>query len=210
MLDLLLIVHEGADATALADAVAKAASCKVGWVALDAQKVPPARWALALLLHEGKHSKLDAPRIAERATARLMPPLAPCAVAEGAADAVEAQAGRRCAALFVVRDWVAGEALVAELYAASRRFSHAAIAALDAPPALSGVLAELVEDGAKRLVLQPMAVFAGAWQQRVERAAAGLGLELSLMPPLGEQDWFRKLIVEHIQTQQEAFDGDSD
>ncbi len=153
---------------------------------------------LPLFLGEGRHGGVDAPALAARSGARLLPSLATHAdrVADLAYDRMTAE-GRRINAMFGLYRFSGFAALYAALYAAlharNKRCTLVAHGALHAEPTIASVIRLWREDGVGAIRLQPMLLFDG--RSMDEMAAQARGDDIEILPPLSQGGDFAELVA---------------
>jgi len=207
-----LLAHGSSDARHIRGAQALAASVsrllgeEVGCAFLSDEqsdeRLPEGARVLPLFLGLGRHARVDAPALAAKSGAHLLPPLAERAeaVAELAWARVTADAGggsgarrRKVNAMFGLHRFAGFEALYAALHARNARARLTAQTALHAEPSIASVLALWRAEGVAPIRFQPMALFPGRSLDAMARAAAGEDVEM--LPPLAESEGFVELIA---------------
>jgi len=195
-----LLAHGSADARHAAQVRALAAQVsgrlgeEVGCAFLSDERLPKGAHVLPLFLGEGKHGTTDAPQLAEKSGARLLPSLATHAdrIAELAYDRVMAES-RRVNALFGLYRFSGFEALYAALHACNRRCTLVAHGALHTEPSVASVLRLWREDGVSPVRAQPMLLFEG--RSLDDMAEQARGEDVEVLPPLSQGDDFTELVA---------------
>ena len=148
---------------------------------------------LPLFLGYGRHGLVDAPALAEKSGAMLLPSLAAHAdnIAELAYDRVTAET-RRVNALFGLYRFSGFEALYAALHERNKRCTLVAHGALHSEPSVASFVDLWREDGVAPIKLQPMLLFSGKSLDEMT-AQAGEGVEI--MPVLSQTPGFPAIIA---------------
>ncbi len=201
----ILLAHGSSDARhgdavrKLADDVSDILGDVVQAAFLSDESLPQGARVLPLFLGEGKHGAVDAPRLAEKSGAVLLPSLAAHAdrIAEIAYDRVTTQ-GRRVSALFGLYRYAGFEALYAALHAQNKRCTLVAHGALHGEPTVASTLALWRADGIAPIKLQPMLLFDG--KSIDEMAAMAVegdtgGDDVEILPVLSKGAGFGELIA---------------
>ncbi len=189
--------HAG-EARALARRVSGLLGQEVGCAFLSDVCLPEGACVLPLFLGMGRHARVDAPALAAKSGACLLPPLAAHAdeVARMACERVAAMGGegrRKACALFGLYHFVGFEALYAALHARNARFRLMAQAALHAEPSIASVLGLWREESVAPVWFQPMLLFSGRSLETMTRQASGENV--NIMTPLAEMDGFASFIA---------------
>jgi len=199
-LTFILLAHGSSDARhaeqvrSLATKVSHLTGEEVGCAFLSDDKLPKGAHVLPLFLGNGQHGTIDAPKLAEKSGAILLPSLAAHAdeIADLAYNRVTA-AGRRVNALFALYRFSGFEALYAALHERNKRCSLVAHAALHGEPSIASTLALWHADGVKPVKLQPMLLFDG--KSMDEMTAMVSDGDVETLPVLSQGDDFVELIA---------------
>jgi len=149
---------------------------------------------LPLFLGEGQHGLTDAPALAEKSGAVLLPSLA--AHADKIADLVYARVTaetRRVNTLFGLYRFSGFEAPYAALHERNKRCTLVAHGALHGQPSVASVLRLWRENGVESIKLQPMLLFDG--KSMDEMAAMADGNDVEILPVLSRGEEFAELIA---------------
>jgi len=186
-------VRHGDAVRKLAEDVSTHLGEEVGTVFLSDEYLPEGAHVLPLFLGEGKHGTEDAPLLAEKSGAQLLPSLAAHAdrIAELAYNRVTTQ-GRRVSALFGLYRYAGFEALYAALHAQNKRCTLVAHGALHGEPTVASTLALWRADGIAPIKLQPMLLFDG---KSMDEMAAMAGEDVEILPVLSKGEGFAELIA---------------
>jgi len=195
-----LLAHGSSDARhaaqvqSLAARVSEQLGTEVGCAFLSDERLPKDAHVLPLFLGMGRHGARDAPALAERSGAYLLPSLATHAeaIADLAYDRVTNDT-RRINALFGLYRFAGFEQLYAALHERNRRCSLVAHGALHAEPSIASVLRLWRADGVTPVRLQPMLLFEGKSME--DMAAMAGGDDVEILPPLARGDDFVKLVA---------------
>jgi len=196
----ILLAHGSSDARhagqvqALALSVSEKLGEEVGCAFLSDEKLTKGTQVLPLFLGHGQHGAADAPRLAKKSGAVLLPSLAAHAdaIAELAYDRITAE-GRRVNAMFGLYRFNGFEALYAALHVRNKHCSLVAHGALHGEPSVASVLALWREDRVHYIKLQPMLLFDGLSMDEMTGMATGDDVEI--LPALSQGDDFIKLIA---------------
>ena len=187
-------VRHAREVRALAARVSERLGEEVGCAFLSDERLPKGAHVLPLFLGHGRHEAEDAPALAERSGAHVLPSLAvhADAIADLAYDRATAN-GRRVNAMFGLYRFVGFEALYAALHERNRRCSLVAHGALHAEPSVASVISLWREDGVTPIRLQPMLLFEGNSME--DMAAMAEGEDVEILPPLARGDDFVELVA---------------
>jgi len=200
-----LLTHGSSDARHteqvknLANAVTELLGEAVQAAFLSDDELPKGSRVLPLFLGEGQHGSVDAPALAEKSGAVLLPSLAAHAdkIADLAYDRATAE-GRRVSILFGLYRFTSFAALYAALHERNKRCTLVAHAALHGEPDIASVLNLWREDGVSPIKLQPMLLFDGKSMDEMAAQAVvgnGGGEDVEILPVLSQGDDFTALIA---------------
>jgi len=165
---------------------------------LSDSSLPCGARVLPLFLGEGRHGAADAPALAARCGAQLLPSLAAHAdrIADLACERMRAT-GEPVNALFGLYSFSGFAALQEALRARSRQFVRVAFGALHGEPSITSpsiasVLAQWRREEVSPVRLQPMLLFNGRSMDAMAAMAGGHGVEI--LPPLSQGEGFAELI----------------
>ncbi|MFQ5581020.1 MAG: sirohydrochlorin chelatase [Mariprofundaceae bacterium] len=186
--------RHGEQVRALAAGVSQRLSEEVKAAFLSDEWLPKGTRVLPLFLGYGQHGAVDAPKLAEKSQAMLLPSLAAHAdrIAELAYDRMTAE-GRRVNALFGLYCYAGFEALNAALHERNKRCTLVAHGALHAEPTIASVIRLWREDGVGAIRLQPMLLFDG--KSMDEMATMARGEDVEILPALSKGSDFAELIT---------------
>jgi len=181
----------------------------VGVAFLSDERLPKGARVLPLFLGQGRHGAVDAPALAEKSQAILLPSLAAHTdrIAELAYNRVTVN-GRRVNALFGLYRYAGFEALYAALHERNKRCTLVAAGALHAEPKLASVLKLWRKDGISPIKLQPMLLFDGKSLdemavQAVDDDVGGgdaRGRDIETLPVLSQAPGFPELIASLLES----------
>jgi len=195
-----LLAHGSSDARhaaqvqSLAARVSERLGEEVGCAFLSDERLPEGAYVLPLFLGCGRHGTRDAPALAEKSGAHLLPSLAAHAeaIADLAYDRVTNDT-RRVNALFGLYRFIGFEQLYASLHERNRRCTLVAHGALRTEPSIASVLRLWRADGVTPVRLQPMLLFEG---KSMEDMAAMAGSDdVEILPVLSQDEDFVELIA---------------
>jgi len=186
--------RHGCEVQELAEKVSVLLGEKVGAAFLSDDTLPKGARVLPLFLGHGRHDSVDAPALAEKSGAILLPSLATHAdaLSEFAYDRVTEEM-RRVKVLFGLYRFAGFEALYAALHARNKRCTLVAHGALHGEPSVASVLDLWREDGVAPIKLQPMLLFNGKSLDEMTAQAKGEGIEI--LPVLSQSTGFPELIA---------------
>lgn len=153
----------------------------VGTAFLD-DALPQGARVLPLLLGRGRHADTDVPDMIEAAGPELLtgPAEHPAAMADMAFELAQQKRGKQRAVMFAPYRLSAAQALVAELYERSKKFSLPAIAGVHGQCDAPSVLRLWAAEGLKEALIQPVLLFPGHSLQALKDAGAQSGLEVAI------------------------------
>jgi len=199
----ILLAHGSSDARhacevrELAEKVSVLLGKEVGAAFLSDDTLPKGARVLPLFLGHGQHGSVDAPALAEKSGAILLPSLAAHAdaVAELAYNRVTEET-RRIKVLFGLYRFSGFEALYAALHARNKRCTLVAHGALHAEPSVASVLDLWRNDGVAPIKLQPMLLFSG---KSLAEMTAEAGEDIDIMPVLSQVPGFPEIIASKLE-----------
>jgi len=165
---------------ALCGKVAQALGEEV-YAAFLGDDLPQGARVLPLFLMHGRHLEKDVPKMMGSADARLItgPAEYPSDMAQMALELAVEQRKKQRAVMFVLYHLGATEALMAELYERSKKFSLPAVAALYGQCDVASVLRLWKEEGIVDVLVQPVLLFPGHSMDTLSGVADASGLEVS-------------------------------
>lgn len=175
----ILLVHGSPDprhreqAELLASRTAAVLGDEVRIASLDDEQIPHGARVLPMFVGEGRHAGEDATRFAERCGGVLLPPLSQAAelLADlGVSMAASMQASRE-PVIFIFYRFQRFERLLTAIYAQRKRLTRMGMASLHGVPDCMDMVRFWQGEGAQRLVIQPMLLFAG---RSLDAAMAGI------------------------------------
>lgn len=183
----------------LAQAVSTELGEAVGTAFLD-DALPQGARVLPLLLGRGRHSDRDVPAMIEAAGAELLtgPAGHPAAMADMAFELAQQKRGKQRAVMFALYRLSAAQALMAELYERSKKFSLPAIAGLHGQCDVASVLRLWADEGLKEALIQPVLLFPGHSLQTLEDAGVQSGLDVAIGPVLCEHSGLAAWLAERF------------
>jgi len=183
----------------LADRVSERLGEPVRTACLD-DPLPQHAQVLPLLLACGEHWQRDVPAILQDAHARRV--AAPAEYPADMADMLQTMAidrrKKQRAVLFALYSLTAAEALTAELYRVSKRFSLPAVAALHGCFAVSSVLDFCRVVGLRDVLIQPALLFPGHSLDRLHTLAEASGINVAIGDPLAVYSPFADWLAERF------------
>ena len=167
---------------------------QVGCAFLSDKTLPKGAWVLPLFLGHGRHEMIDAPALAARSGAVLLPSLAHHAdlIAALVCDRV-VQQSRPDNVLFGIYRYNGFEALRSVLTRLHPGSARTGIGALHAEPSIRDRLDSWREENIGSIILQPMLLFDGNSVDEMAEQAAGEDVEM--LPVLSQGDDFAGLIA---------------
>jgi sirohydrochlorin ferrochelatase len=167
---------------------------------LDDMDIPRGGRVLPLFLGEGRHAGQDAARFAQRCGGMLLPPLAEAAgrLAEMGVSMAASMLTPREPAIFAFYRFRSFERLLAGVYAQRKRLTRMSMASLHGAPSCADMLRFWEQEGAQRLAVQPMLLFAG---QSLEALTAGFesaALQVAWGEPLGAHADMPRLVADRL------------
>lgn len=150
---------------------------------------------LPLFLLHGRHLERDVPKMMNSIQAQLIdgPAAYPADMAQMAFELASTKRKKERAVMFALYRLGAADALMAELYERSKKFSLPAIAALHGQCNVASVLELWKGEGIAEVLIQPVLLFPGHSVDALGDIAEKAGLDFSVGPALSEHpdftDW---------------------
>ena len=199
----ILLVHGSPDprhreqAELLATRVAVELGDDVRAVTLDGGKIPHGARVLPLFLGEGRHAGEDATRIAERYGGTLLPPLSQAAeqLADLGVSMAASMLAPREPVIFAFYRFRCFERLLSAIYAQRKRLARMGMASLHGVPDCMDMVRFWQGEGAQRLVIQPMLLFAGRSLDAAMAGVASAQMQLVWGEPLTAHPDMPRLIA---------------
>jgi sirohydrochlorin ferrochelatase len=157
--------------------------------------LPEGAKILPLFLLHGRHLTTDVPKMLEATKSRLVagPAAYPAEMAQMAFELASTQRKKQRAVMFALYRLGAADALMAELYERSKKFSLPAITALHGQCDVASVLDLWKAEEIREVLIQPVLLFPGHSVDALDDIAGKSGLEYSIGPALSEHpdftDW---------------------
>ena len=187
----------GCEVQKLAEKVSVLLGEEVRVAFLSDDTLPKGAMVLPLFLGHGQHGSVDAPALAEKSGAILLPSLAAHAdaLAEFAYHRVTAET-RRVKVLFGLYRFSGFEALYAALHARNKRCTLVAHGALHGEPSVASLLDVWRNDGVAPIKLQPMLLFSG---KSLDEMTAQAGKDVEIMPVLSQAPGFPEIVASKLE-----------
>jgi len=157
--------------------------------------LPKGEKILPLFLLHGRHLERDVPKMLASTQSQLIsgPAEYPAEMAQMAFELASTQRKKQRAVMFALYRLGAADALMAELYDRSKKFSLPAIAALHGQCSAASVLELWKREGFAEVLIQPVLLFPGHSIDALGKVAEKSGLGYSVGPALSEHpdftDW---------------------
>ena len=181
---------------ALAEKVSALLSEPVNAAFLD-DDLPKGAKILPLFLLHGRHLERDVPKMLESTQSQLIdgPAAYPADMAQMAFELASTQRKKQRAVMFALYRLGAADALMAELYERSKKFSLPAIAALHGQCDVASVLRLWKAEEIKEVLIQPVLLFPGHSIDALGEIAEKSGLECGVGPSLSEHPDFTEWLA---------------
>jgi len=162
--------------------------------------LPDRARVLPLFLTQGRHLRNDVPAMIQAADACLLagPADFPAEMAEMALESVVELRNKQRAVMFALYRLGGAQALMAELYDRSKKFSLPAIAGLYGQCDAASVLRLWKSEGHKDALVQPVLLFPGHSLDALRQAAQDSGLNIAIGPVLSEHPRFTAWLAERF------------